>query len=73
MSKLCTIEVEESDTISHIKELINNAVGEHIDERIPLIFNGLRLEDDRTIKDYRITKDSTLSLILRLRVTDAHF
>ena len=55
-----------SDSIAHVKFLIQEKDG------IPpaqqrLIFQGIQLEDNRTIKDYKIEKENFLYLVLRLR------
>ena len=57
------LKVDPSDTISNLKKKIEKVKGFSADEQ-RVVFQGKKLEDDRTVSDYNIQNNSTLNVVL---------
>ena len=62
-----TLEVEPTDRIEDVKEMIQDKEGFLLVEQV-LVFAGKTLEDENTLQDYNVQKETTLHLLLRLKI-----
>ncbi len=62
--KILTINLQPSDSIERLKQKIRDQEGIPSDQQ-RMVFAGKQLEDDRTLSDFKIQKESKIHLILR--------
>ncbi|KAG8906502.1 hypothetical protein FRC01_007994 [Tulasnella sp. 417] len=62
----CINDLRPSDTISRLRVKMGEISGTPVDDQ-SYVFAGKRLEDDRTLADYSISKESTIHAVLKLR------
>ncbi|KAG2298198.1 hypothetical protein Bca52824_034670 [Brassica carinata] len=63
--KTVTLYVRSSDTIGNVKARIQYKEGTPSEKQMLIFFENKILEDNRTLADYYIEKDSTLNLVIR--------
>jgi ubiquitin C len=67
IGRTITLEVEPNEKIAQIKDRLSGKEGIPGGQTLGFVYVGKRLEDDRTLADYNITKESTIQVVLVLR------
>jgi len=66
VGKLVPLDVEPSDTIRGIKEILQPLEGIHPDQ-LSFLFKGKRLEDGKTLDEYNIQMNDKIYMIVELK------
>ena len=64
--KTYTFDIEEDDNVLEIRKQFSKKAEIPV-EQIRLIFSGKQLEDGRTLREYKIGKESIIMSVLRIR------
>jgi ubiquitin C len=65
LTNIITIEVSRTDTVENLKTKIEDKEGVKVEEQ-QLVFSGKKLENEKTLEEYNIEKESMIYLILHL-------
>ena len=66
LGKSVALDVQATDTVQAVKQKLQDREGIPADQQ-RLVYTTKELDPERTLADYNIQRDATLSLVLRLR------
>ena len=67
--KTLTMEVSEADTVKSLKDRYVNSTDGMPPDQLQLVFAGRLLEEEKTLQEYNIHENSTLSFVLEKKPT----